>query len=158
LNLEEKLMNNANFRRQVKRLSAVLVRTAPIALVSLLVWGLVPTAYASGCTAAALHGPYGISQTGSISGTGPVAVAGIIVFDGDGSMTGRVMVNLNGTSFPASPTATYTVDSDCTVTISLGDGETLFGAIVNNGRELQFINATPGFLGASGVAKKVAFD
>ena len=151
-------MNNAGFYRQVKSASALLVRTAPIAVVALLGCGLVPKAYASGCTTATLHGPYGISTTGSINGTGPVAVGGVIVFDGAGSMTGNVMVNLNGTPFSVSPTATYAVDSDCTVTISLGDGETLFGAIVSNGRELQFINATPGFLGAAGVAKKVAFD
>lgn len=68
------------------------------------------------------------------------------------------MVSINGAAFPASPTATYTVDADCTATIHLGDGETLFGAVVSNGRELQFINATPGFLGASGVAKKVVVD
>jgi hypothetical protein len=151
-------MNNSGFCRQVQRASAVLIRTAPIALVSLLGWGLAPNAYASGCTVATLHGPYGISTTGSISGTGPLAVAGIIVFDGMGGITSNVMVNINGTAFSASPTATYTVDSDCTATISLSDGETLFGAIVNNGRELQFINTTRGFLGAAGVAKKVALD
>ena len=75
-----------------------------------------------------------------------------------GGITSNVMANINSTAFPASPTATYTVDSDCTVTISLSDGETLFGAIVSDGRELQFINTTPGFLGAAGVARKVAFD
>lgn len=151
-------MDDAGFCRRVKRASALLARTAPIAAVSLLGWGLVPNASASDCTVATLHGPYGISTTGSISGTGALAVAGIIVFDGAGGATSNVMANINGTAFPASPTATYTVDSDCTATIHLADGETLFGAIVNNGRELQFINATPGFLGAGGVAKKVAFD
>jgi len=142
----------------VKRAPAVVVRIALIAVVGLLGWGLAPNAYASACRVATLHGPYGISTTGSISGTGPLAVAGIIVFDGMGGITSNVMANINGMAFPASPTATYTVDSDCTVTISLSDGETLFGAIVSDGRELQFINTTPGFLGAAGVARKVAFD
>jgi hypothetical protein len=114
-------------------------------------------AYANaGCTVATLHGPYGLSQTGSITGAGPVAVAGIIVFDGAGNIIANVMVSINGTPFAASQTATYTVKSDCTATISLADGETIFGAIVTDGRELQFINATPGFLGTAGVAKKVS--
>lgn len=151
-------MNNAGFLTHAKRTSGVLASTAPSAVVGLLAWGLVPQAYADGCTVATLHGPYGISTTGSISGTGPLAVGGIIVFDGRGGITSHVMANIDGTVFPASPTATYTVESDCTVTISLSDGETLFGAIVNNGREVQFINATPGFLAASGSATRVADD
>lgn len=151
-------MNHATFSGQVKRASAVLVRTAPIAVVGLLGLGIVPNAYARGCSAATLHGSYGFSTTGSISGAGPLAVAGILVFDGMGGATGNVMASINGTAFPAAPTATYTVDSDCTVTINLADGETLFGALVSNGRELQFINTTYGFLGAAGVFKRVTFD
>lgn len=151
-------MTKAGLCRQMKRASAVLVRTAPIAVATLLGCGLVSKANADGCTVATLHGAYGVSETGSISGNGAVAVAGIIVFDGEGGMTGNVTVSINGAAFPASPAATYTVETDCTVTIILADGETLFGAIVNNARELRFINATQGFLGASGVAKKVVVD
>lgn len=156
-------MNNAPFCRQVKRPSAILVRTAPIAVVSLLGWGLVPDAYANdGCTVATLHGPYGFSETGAHTGTGPssvpFAVAGVLVFDGAGNVSANVTVNFDGTAFPASVTGTYTVISDCTATLSFANGETFFGAIVNNGRELQFINATQGFLGAAGVATKVVTD
>lgn len=150
-------MNDTGFCRQVGGASALLVSVARIAVASLFGWGFVSGAYANdGCTVATLHGPYGLSQTGSITGAGPVAVAGIIVFDGAGNITANVMVSINGAAFSASPTATYKVSSDCTATISLVDGETLFGAIVSDGRELQFINASPGFLGTAGVAKKVS--
>lgn len=153
-------MNNADFCRQVKRASAVLFRIAPIAVVSLLGFGVAPKAHASDCTAATLHGPYGLSETGAHTGTGPAsvpfAVAGILVFDGAGNVSANVTVNFDGTAFPASVPGTYTVNSDCTATLSFANGETFFGAIVNNGRELQFINVTSGFLGAAGVAKKVA--
>lgn len=151
-------MINTDFCRRAGGPSALLVTVARVAVASLLGWGLVSGAYA--CNVATLHGPYGFSQTGSITGTGPgtgpVAVAGILVFDGAGNITANVMVSINGTPFAASPTATYTVKSDCTATISLADGETIFGAIVTDGRELQFINATLGFLGTAGVAKKVS--
>jgi hypothetical protein len=150
-------MSSTGFCTQLVRASALLVAVARVAVPSLLAWGLMTGAYANaGCTVATLHGPYGLSQTGSITGAGPVAVAGIIVFDGAGNSTANVMVSINGAAFPASPTATYKVNSDCTATISLIDGETLFGAIVSDGRELRFINATEGFLGAAGVAKKVS--
>jgi hypothetical protein len=43
-------MHNPGLRRQVKRASAGLVRSVPIAVVSLLGWGVAPNAYASGFT------------------------------------------------------------------------------------------------------------
>jgi hypothetical protein len=153
-------MNNAAFCRQVKRAASGLFRTALIAAISLLGFGLAPKAHASECTAATLHGPYGLSETGAHTGTGtssvPFAVAGLLVFDGAANVSANVTVNFDGTAFPASVPGTYTVNSDCTATLSFANGETFFGAIVNNGRELQFINVTSGFLGAAGVAKKVA--
>jgi hypothetical protein len=82
-------------------------------------------------------------------------MAGLTVFNGAGNMNANVTLNINGTAFPATATATYTVNSDCTETISLSTGETLSGVIVDGGREVVFINATKGFLGASGVLKKI---
>ena len=79
----------------------------------------------------------------------------LVVFDGEGKLTADATISINGLAFPATATGTYTVDSNCKETISLSTGETLSGVIVDRGEEIDFMNATNGFLGAAGAIKKV---
>lgn len=69
------------------------------------------------CGTATLKGTYGSSQTGTLNGL-PFAQVNRVVSDGHGNLTGSGTAVVNGVvSFP-SFTATYTVNSDCTGTLT----------------------------------------
>jgi hypothetical protein len=121
----------------------------------------VPQAHASdeslqserSCDLRTLFGSYGIATTGSITSLGPVGLVadvGTISFDGIGNVSQTTTVSLNGTIIPSrASTGTYTVNSDCTGSITLplpppaGISQSNV-VIVDNGKELRLINTGAG--------------
>ena len=87
------------------------------------------TVYAQ-CSNATLTGSYGFKETGFGARNGkangpaiPVATVGVVTFDGAGnaSFTLTQVINSSGGAFYDAIPATYTVNSDCTGTITIED-------------------------------------
>lgn len=96
-----------------------------------------------GCSNATLRGDYGLIGTGFYGTTTPVPanVSLLLNFDGRGGFSGSsVNFVLDGSPAPGNPYTfsggTYTVNSDCTYTLSLTDFDatvSVYGAVVDNG-------------------------
>jgi hypothetical protein len=136
-----------------------------IAAALTLAWVIAPTVQASdkGCSNATLRGSYAQSGTGVITAppdqAGPFANVGTLIFDGNGGLTGALVVSSNGSSSPVTETGTYTVNSDCTGTYTVqiapfGITSQAFFAIDTNGDELEIIVTDPGSV-ITCVAKKL---
>ena len=122
----------------------------------------------SGCSNASLQGSYGIHATGMNTGgplAGPLAIVGIITFDGNGLLTLSLTQRLNSASGPMTLfkvpfNGTYIVNPDCTVedvwnNLSNGTSSTHESIIVDKGQGLFILNTTAGALKVvSAVARK----
>jgi len=106
-----------------------------------------------GCSVATLTGNYGIVLTGagapghSVKGknTFPYAAVGVITFDGTGNFSQTYTIVFNGVASAASDVGTYTVNSDCSGTLTdttinihanlsiVGGGSEVFGIITDRG-------------------------
>lgn len=130
-------------------------KTFSMAAVTVLALGIAPTAKAEdkGCSNYTLRGTYSQIGTGAITAppdmAGPFANVGTLVFDGNGGVTGGLVVNQNGSTAQATETGTYSVNSDCTGTYTVQI--TPFGitsqasfVIDNNGDELEILVTDPG--------------
>lgn len=93
------------------------------------------------CSQASLHGTYAIHAQGTVVGQlpppfpnapFPFGEAGIITLNGKGQHSGKTTVNLGGVVLQPAFTGTYTVNPDCTGTITLESnaGFVLHDAIV----------------------------
>lgn len=77
------------------------------------------------CNLASLHGSFGYTITGSLLPTpaptpvGPFVEVGRQTFDGEGNTKATATVSINGNSFPATLSGSYTVNPDCTGTITV---------------------------------------
>jgi hypothetical protein len=118
----------------------------------------------SGCTVAALSGSYGfnlqgnyyfVSQTGQV-GRGYLSGSGRLIFDGNGSISGSDTLGDDGTILRGSLSGMYTVNSDCTGSLSFTDsnkyGFTFDTVVVNGGKEVNLVGTTNGDV-FTGVAK-----
>jgi hypothetical protein len=150
-------MKNSN------RITAGKVFTIAAALTFAL--AIAPSVQASdkGCSNNTLRGSYAQTGTGVITAppdqAGPFANVGTLVFDGNGGLTGALVVSSNGSSSSATETGTYTVNSDCTGTYTVqiapfGITSQAFFAIDTNGDELEIIVTDPGSV-ITCVAKKL---
>ncbi len=94
-----------------------------------------------GCSPASLIGRYGLEGQGTVLPGGPIPVpvpvpfgeVTIATFNGAGTFFGSAAVNVGGTVLnPVTFTGTYTVNSDCTgtLTVNLSLGFSLHDAIV----------------------------
>jgi hypothetical protein len=110
----------------------------------------------STCTNATLHGGYGLHATGSVIGVGDFAAVGRFNFDGNGNLTAKLFVRINGNNLmPPQIIGTYTVHPDCTVSDQWG-GSTHVSVIVDRGNGYFILNNTPGEPDTvSGEAKKI---
>ncbi len=105
------------------------------------------------CSNATLNGDYAITISGSITNFGPVSVAGLVTFDGNGNIPSNLgHVVVNGVQPPVdwlTGTGTYTVNANCTGKIHLvfdnGLTRDIFIVVARKGRELRGVNAEPGF-------------
>ena len=110
------------------------------------------------CSASTLKGPYMSEQRGDLNGL-PMTQVNLIKSDGIGGITGRGTVVVNGvvTTIPLI-TATYTVNSDCTGTLtSVPAGLSQNFVIKDDGSQVFFIvTAHPaGVATISGEAQRI---
>jgi len=147
-------MRNMKIRVAIGTLVAV---AALIALRAGFPSGTLPTVHAQevdleGCSAATLHGRYGLTFSGygtngavpaPITAFIPVAGVGLVTFDGNGNLSAAETVSLGGLIQPVNLPGTYTVNSDCTGTLTTANAH-LNLVIVRNGREILAVNTDPG--------------
>jgi hypothetical protein len=76
-----------------------------------------------GCSNASLQGSFAYLGSGAIATppalAGPFVEVGTQVFDGQGNTTATAMLSQNGNIVPITVTGTYSVNSDCTGTLTL---------------------------------------
>ncbi|HZS08921.1 MAG TPA: hypothetical protein VFD58_29055 [Blastocatellia bacterium] len=112
------------------------------------------------CSPGTMEGRHGYTYSGTVIGVGPVATAGPISFDGAGNLHATYIVSINGVIFEGEFTGTYTVNADCTGSVTLllpRLGIELNGSfvIVNNGSETFFTGKDAGYT-ITGTTKKIA--
>jgi hypothetical protein len=99
------------------------------------------------CSNATLNGSFGVYASGSVIGVGPVALLGVLTYDGNGNLTGTVFQKVNGNNVQVTLTGTYSVDSNCLVSdtslASTGQVATHEYVIVDDGKEFYILNTTP---------------
>ncbi|TAN03791.1 MAG: hypothetical protein EPN36_11740, partial [Rhodanobacteraceae bacterium] len=109
-----------------------------------------PTSFNShrrACSVANLRGTFGLISVGSFDGT-PFTRAGWETFDGKGYTSGTATNSVSGTASPSTFIGTYTVNADCTGTLTVNDSE--FGpthynvVIVDAGRGVMAMCIDPG--------------
>jgi hypothetical protein len=102
-----------------------IARTFAMAAVAALALVTAPTAKADdkGCSNTTLGGTFAYTSTGFITAppslAGPFAETGTQYFDGKGGTNATLMLSQNGNIVPATVTGTYTVNADCTGTMTL---------------------------------------
>ena len=135
-------------------------KTFAIAAAAALALSLAPTAKADdkGCSNAILRGTFAYTSTGSIATppaiAGPFVEVGTQAFDGNGGTTASAMSSQNGNISPLTVTGTYTVNPDCTGTMTLQvtfPGFPTFPVDVyfvvdDGGDEFQAIETDPGLV------------
>ena len=106
------------------------LRLAPttfvIVFAALLVPGIVPRALAGGCTNATLRGTFGYTATGTLLPAaapppfaGPFGEVGRQTFDGEGHTDATATLSANGNIIKVTVQGTYTVNPDCTGSMTL---------------------------------------
>ena len=127
------------------------LNTLVVALTAFMVPCWTPvSAHADGqrpCSNATLHGSYAFTESGTILGIGPVAVAGVFHADGKGNLTVADTVSLNGEIIQENLNFTYQVNPDCTGTASSAPGQEpahFSFVIINYGERVTGIHTDPG--------------
>jgi hypothetical protein len=146
---------------------STIAKTFVFAAVSALALSIAPTANAAdkGCSNASLAGTFSRRDTGTVlspaPAAGPIAVVGTLTFDGNGAVTGASVSSQNGTIGHGTQTGTYTVNPDCTGTITVqvspgGYSAHYFFVIDDSGSEFQFICTDSGAISIvyTGVARR----
>ncbi|MBV9507334.1 MAG: hypothetical protein JO323_20255 [Acidobacteriia bacterium] len=112
-----------NTKQTMMKRSAKALTVAAVAALAL---SIAPAAHAAdkGCSNASLHGTFAYTSTGSITAppeiAGPFAEIGSQTFDGAaGTTTATATLSQNGNILPITVTGTYTVNADCTGTMTL---------------------------------------
>jgi len=144
-------------KRMITSLSAIAVLAAGVMLAPTAKhrFMALPVVHAQGgCTDASVSGNYGVTFQGfdvpkaGIGNQVPFAGGGVFGFDGSGNVSFSFFTTVLGGQIapPATATATYTVNSDCTGTISGTSsqvaGETLDFVIVGGGGEVLGFSTT----------------
>jgi hypothetical protein len=117
----------------------------------LVVVALIPTANAAErCTTASLKGNYGFTASGYFpngAGNAPIVATGVTTLDGEGNVTATVTASFNGDVQTFPYTGTYSVNPDCTgsVTATPGSGLANFSiVVVRGGAEILGMDSDPG--------------
>lgn len=122
-----------------------------------LMLGLAPKAHAQRqCSNAILQGRYGVHAfaTDVPDGT-PRNLVGVYTFDGRGSWTATLTVNINGSVIQFPDSGTYAVNSDCTGTLSPTSGGSFAAVLVDGGNEVYLMRTEPSGTVQYGTAKKL---
>jgi hypothetical protein len=144
-----------NAKKTIMKRSTI-AKTLTIAAVTILALGVAPTAKADdkGCSNVDVKGTFVYTGTGSINppspAAGPFVEVGTQIFDGKGGTTFAAMASQNGNIRQMTGTGTYTVNPDCTGTMTLQVSPTLavqvFFVIADWGNEFQAIETNPGLV------------
>lgn len=113
--------------------------------------------YATNCNNATLTGNYGVISPGfitaapakaiNLSQDAAAAVVGVMAFDGTGGVTDTHTFSLQGVIFQGRVSSgTYTVNSDCTGSMSFTTGINFNIVVVSGGTEIFGIVTTPTFI------------
>ena len=117
-----------------------------------------PSAKGKECSDATLRGSFGYTSTGTLLESyvpppfaGPFGEAGRQTFDGKGNTNATATVSSNGNISTVGINGTYTVNSDCTgsMTLNIPDFDTTVHAnfvIDDNGTELRAISTDSGVI------------
>jgi hypothetical protein len=114
-----------------------------------------------GCSAATLRGVYMFRASGYniVNGVAlPKAIIETIVFHGDGNVTTpAVSVSINGTILqpPQGNPGTYTVDADCTGTLTFADGPSFDLQVRPKGNIVHMLQTNPNTV-MQGTSEKVS--
>jgi hypothetical protein len=136
-------------------------------LFSLLLGATTVNAWSRNCSQATLKGTYGDLEQGTVVmdvGFGtppfPVALGGIVTYDGKGNVSAKYTASFNGVTMPGTATGTYSVNPDCTYSDEItpypsGPTSHHWGTITGDGlsRQVDFIYTDP-WLVASGTLRK----
>ena len=109
-----------------------------------------------GCNDATIAGTYGFALTGLVSPSFkglpqrigefiPLAAAGTFSFDGNGNASRSFTLSFGGQISPGHDSGPYKVNSGCKGSATFSDG-TWRMVVIDHGREIKVINATPGVL------------
>ena len=106
--------------------------------------GATPSAQA-GCTNATLQGAYGLFASVTILPAGtPRSILGVLSFDGKGTFTAKLTVNIDGVISYVTDTGPYNVNADCTgQLITNGGTGTVDIVIVDGGKEFYQLRTNP---------------
>ena len=120
-----------------------------IAAVATLALCTAPAAEAAnkGCSTVSLLGTFSRIDTGTVlmapvaAAVGPIALIGTFTFDGSGNVTGATVSSQNGNIGQGTQTGTYTVNPDCTGTITVlgSSGRTSHYSFVTDTNGFQYI-------------------
>ena len=107
---------------------------------------------AEGCGARSLHGAYGYAFQGQVIPPGTTefdaAIAGRIVFDAHGGLSGYEWDSTNGVQETLTFTGSYSVQADCTGTATLvnsnGRTDHITLGVIEGGQEFNFTVTDPG--------------
>ncbi len=114
-----------------------------------------------GCTNHSLRGAYGFASDGQAFGASgtevaELAVAGRIVFDGRGNLSGQETESLNGVITMPTLSGTYSVLPDCTGTATIHNSQIahLRFALIEGGQEANVIDTDPGVVAAGQISRQ----
>lgn len=119
------------------------------------------------CTVATLNGQYLFAESGTLfpPGFGVTKqsignVAGFHIFNGDGTGTDFVTFSINGIDqhVPSPVAFTYTLNPDCTGTLSVQNGPNHNIFVAVDGSSLTSINTDPGVAFASGTQPRFQLE
>jgi hypothetical protein len=103
---------------------------------------------------ATLRGTYMSIGGGTAVGVGPVTFVGEINYDGKGNSTNPFTGSFNGAIFKGHLTASYTVNSDCSGSLTASDGSSHYDFVVSpDGRKVNFIETDKGFVVSGTIAR-----
>jgi hypothetical protein len=120
------------------------------------------------CSTTTLQGGYGAGTSGLINTSGnpndiriktfaPFAEAAYFLFDGHGNLSGSSTVDFAGFISPVTFTGTYTVNANCTGSLTVDAGASGIVhrdlVIVDAGKEVEFVSTDPGVV-IAGYMKK----
>jgi len=102
---------------------------------------------------ATLRGTYMSHGSGTIVGVGPVVAVGLIMYDGKGNLVNPFTLSVNGNISNNTAIGTYTVNSDCTGTVTQTGGNFNF-VVAANGSQVFWIEIDPSTV-VSGSAQRL---
>jgi len=91
-----------------------------------------------------LHGNYMSRATGTFVGVGPVTAVGRSAYDGKGNFVNPYTASVNGVISTGKEVGTYTVNSDCTGSVTGTDGAHYHFVVTPDGRRFDWIATNPG--------------